>query len=107
MENTGEHGSIGHRRGLGGRGIGFWLARPSGGCCVLLLCVLQLLGVPATLLNAGQSLQLDESSVLEGWSIQVRDLRPPVFPDCVLATDTPTRLCVPILAWALFRPPLA
>jgi len=110
MENTGEHGSIGHRRGLGGGGIGFWLARPSCGCCILLLCVcvlLQLLGVPATLLNAGYSLQLDESSVLEGWSIQALSLQLPTFSDFVLAADTRRFVSVPILAGALFRPPLA
>ena len=99
-----------HRVGLGGHGIGSWLARPSCSGIVLLLCVcilVQMLGVPATLLNAGHSLQLDESSVLEGWSIQVRDLRPPVFPEFVLATGVQPFLCVPILAGALFRPPLS
>ena len=74
----------------------------------LCICVLfQMLGVPATLLDAGSSFEINESSVLEGWSIHSSTLE--VLPSCgsVLVIDTQQSVCVPVLAGALFRPPLS
>jgi hypothetical protein len=98
------------RRDGKGQGIGAWLARRSGSGVILLLslCILlQMLGVPATLLNAAHPLVLDESSVLEGWSIQALPVRLPTFFDFVLVAGTRLLVSVPILAGALFRPPLS
>ena len=73
---------------------------------VCLSIVLQMLGVPAPLLNAGESLDAGEASVSEGFSLLT------ICSDCILS---PTRMLVafrdssfhvPILAASLFHPPL-
>jgi hypothetical protein len=68
---------------------------------------LQLLGVPAPLLSAGSSFQLDESSVQEGWSIYTVQVQLPTFSNFVRAGDTHLFISVPVLTRALFRPPLS
>jgi hypothetical protein len=93
-----------------GRGVACWLARRAGVGLVLLLCLcvfLQMLGVPAPLLNAGGSFEMDDSSVLEGWSIQPLCPLISTSSDFVLVDDTQPFMCVPILARAFFRPPLS
>ena len=77
---------------------------------LILLCltvVFQMLGVPATLLDAGGTVELGESSVLEGWSI--RSSQPDVIPatGSILLAEAQRSVRVPILAGALFRPPLS
>ena len=77
---------------------------------LILLClavVFQMLGVPATLLDAGGTVELGESSVLEGWSIQ--SSQPDVIPatGSILLAEAQRSVRVPILAGALFRPPLS
>ena len=74
---------------------------------LLSFCVLlQMLGVPAPMLDPGGSFDIGESSVLEGWSIHVRYALPPPSSGFTIATDIQPLLHVPILAGALFRPPL-
>jgi hypothetical protein len=77
---------------------------------LILLClavVFQMLGVPATLLDAGGTFESGESSVLEGWSIQ--SSQPDVIPATgyTFLADPQRSVRVPILAGALFRPPLS
>lgn len=77
---------------------------------LIVLCltvVFQMLGVPATLLDAGGTFELGESSVLEGWSI--RSSQPDVIPatGSILLAEAERSVRVPILAGALFRPPLS
>jgi len=77
---------------------------------VILLClavVFQMLGVPAPLLDAGGTFEIGDSSVMEGWSIHSSE--PDVIPaagSTVLAQPQRS-VRVPILAGALFRPPLS
>jgi hypothetical protein len=66
-----------------------------------------MLGVPATLFDAGGSFQIDESSVLEGWSIQALSPLLPTLPDFALVAGGEPFVRVPILAGAFFRPPLS
>ena len=74
----------------------------------LCLCILlQMLGVPAPLLDAGGAFDIDESSMQEGWSIQSSPVELPGS-SCSALHDVGHRsMCVPILAGALFRPPLS
>jgi hypothetical protein len=77
---------------------------------LLFLCLsvlLQMLGVPAPLLDAGGSFDLGESSVQEGWSIQSSQLESPPSSWYALIDERLRPVCVPILAGALFRPPLS
>jgi hypothetical protein len=77
---------------------------------MLLLCgciLLQMLGVPAPLLDAGGTFDLGASSIQEGWSIQSADLESLPSSCYVLVHENHRSLCVPILAGALFRPPLS
>ena len=72
-------------------------------CCVLS----QMLGVPASMSDPGGFFDIDESSLLEGWSIHARyTLLPPSSAGFLLA-DMQSFPRVPILAGALFRPPLS
>ena len=74
----------------------------------LCLCVFfQMLGVPAPLLDAGGSYEIGESSVQEGWSIHSLMAPLPTFSGFVLSVDRRAYVCVPILAGALFHPPLS
>ena len=80
------------------------------GGLVILLCltvVFQMLGVPATLLDAGGTFESGESSVLEGWSIH--SSQPDLIPAAgsILLAEPQRSVRVPILAGALFRPPLS
>jgi hypothetical protein len=96
--------------GQRGHGVGQWLVLRVGGGLVLLLCLsvfLQMLGVPAPLLDAAGSFEVDQSSALEGWSILTLSPQLPTFPDFVLVADSRPFACVPILAGAFFRPPLS
>jgi len=76
---------------------------------ILLLClsvIMQMLGVPSTLLSPALSLDTPGESVLEGFSI------PPTVPQLILSsetvpvTDAQPSVPVPILAFALFHPPV-
>ena len=92
------------------RSIGCWIGRRWDVGLVLLLCVFvffQMLGVPAPLLNAGGSFDLGESSVQEGWSIHSTHVEGPRSFCYVRIDESHRSLCVPILAGALFRPPLS
>ena len=74
----------------------------------LCLCVfLQMLGVAAPLLDAGGSFDIGESSIQEGWSIQSSHPQPPRSSCYLLLGDRHRAMCLPILAGALFRPPLS
>lgn len=93
-----------------GHGVGSWLAPRVGWSLVLLLCLsvfLQMLGVPAPLLDAAGSFEVDQSSALEGWSILTLSPQLPAFPDFVLLADSRPFVRVPILAGGFFRPPLS
>ena len=74
---------------------------------LLSLCVLvQMLGVPSSMLEPGGSFDLEESSLLEGWSIHAGyAFLPPGFRLTSIADADPI-LNVPILARSLLRPPL-
>ena len=75
---------------------------------LLCLCVfLQMLGVPAPLLDAGGAFDVGESSIQEGWSIQSTHVELPRSSCHVLIDDSHRSICLPILAGALFRPPLS
>jgi len=76
---------------------------------ILFLClsvIIQMLGVPPTLLSPALSLDTMGESVLEGFSI------PPTVPQLMLSsatvpvTDAQPSAHVPILASALFHPPV-
>ena len=75
---------------------------------LLCFCVLfQMLGVPAPLLDAGGAFDVGESSIQEGWSIQSTHVELPRSSCYVLIDHSHRSMCVPILAGALFRPPLS
>jgi len=91
-------------------GAGYWLARRAGRTFLVLLCFcvfFQMLGVPAPLLDAGGSFEIGDSSVLEAWAIHSSSLQWYAASGCVLVDDGHRSVCVPILAGALFRPPLS
>jgi hypothetical protein len=93
-----------------GCGIGGWFAPRAGAGLVLLLCFsvfLQMLGVPAPLLDAGGSFEIGESSVQEGWSIHVAAFHLPMCSRCVLIAAAQPFASVPILAQVPFHPPLS
>jgi len=66
-----------------------------------------MLGVPAPLFDAGGAFDLGEASLQEGWSIQSCHWELPPSSRYVLVEDSHRSVCVPILAGALFRPPLS
>jgi hypothetical protein len=75
---------------------------------VVVVCLsvfLQMLGVPAPLLDAGESLHVGEASVSEGFSLLT------ICPDCTLPSTrelvaySDFSLHGPILAASLFHPP--
>ena len=77
---------------------------------VVLLCFcvfFQMLGVPAPLLDAGGSYEIGESSILEGWAIHAVHPQIPCSTGCEVVADTHQSVSMPILAGALFRPPLS
>ena len=75
---------------------------------LLCLCVLlQMLGVAAPLLDAGGTFDVGGSSIQEGWSIQSPHIELSHSSCYVLLRESHRSLCVPILAGALFRPPLS
>ena len=87
-----------------------WLVRRAGTGLLVLLCLsvfFQMLGVPAPLLDAGGSFEIGDSSVLEAWAIHSSSLQWYAVSGCVLVDDGHRSVCVPILAGALFRPPLS
>lgn len=80
-------------------------------CVVMMLClcacvIVQMLGVPTTLLNAGDLSDPLGSAVLEGFSV------PPPAPELPLATmgapswHASPILHVPVIASAVFHPPV-
>jgi hypothetical protein len=82
----------------------------NGKYAILFLCVcvvLQMLGVPAPLLDAAGSFDTVESSIQEGWAIHTLTPPLPTVSGFVLAADRQPNVCVPILAGEFFRPPLA
>ena len=75
---------------------------------LLCFCVFfQMLGVPAPLLDAGGSFEIGDSSVLEAWAIHSSSLQLYAVSGFVRVDDSQRSVCVPILAGALFRPPLS
>ena len=75
---------------------------------MLCLCVFfQMLGVPAPLLDAGASFEISEATIQEGWAIQSSALQLPAVSQHALVADPQRSVCVPILAGALFHPPLS
>jgi hypothetical protein len=75
---------------------------------MLCLCVFfQMLGVPAPLLDAGASFEISESSIQEGWAIQSLSLQLPAVWGYALVADAQRSVRIPILAGALFHPPLS
>jgi len=74
---------------------------------MLCLCILlQMLGVRAPLLDAGASFEIAESSIQEGFSIQSSSLQLPPVSGYALVAGPQRSIRVPILAGALFHPPL-
>ena len=93
-----------------GLGAGCWLVRQAGTGLLLLLCLsvfFQMLGVPAPLLDAGGSFEIGDSSVYEAWAIHSSSLQWYAAFSFALVDDSHRSVCVPILATALFRPPLS
>ena len=93
-----------------GLAAGCWLGRRAGRGLLVLLCFcvfFQMLGVPAPLLDAGASFEIGESSVLESWAIHSSSVQLYAGSSFVLIDDSHRLVCVPILAGALFRPPLS
>jgi hypothetical protein len=89
---------------------GSWLPRRWAVGLALLLCLcvfLQMLGVPAPLLNAGGSFDMGGSSVQEGWSIHSSHVDLPRASCYALIDESHRAICVPLFAEALFRPPLS
>jgi hypothetical protein len=66
-----------------------------------------MLGVPAPLLDAGSSFEIGESSVHEAWAIHSSPLQLYAASGFVRVNDSQRSVCVPILAGAVFRPPLS
>jgi hypothetical protein len=98
------------------QGIGSWggdgcrLARRWDGGLVLMLCLcvfLQMLGVPAPLLDAGGSFDIGGSSVQEGWSIHAPAPLLPTSSEFVRIAAPQPSLCAFMLARMLFHPPLS
>jgi hypothetical protein len=76
---------------------------------VVIVCLsvfLQMLGVPAPLLNAGESLDVGEASISEGFSLLTSCPHCVVFSRRERVADSNPSLHVPILAASLFHPPL-
>jgi len=74
----------------------------------LCLCVLvQMLGVPVTLLNPDAEADTMSSSVFEGFSIPPTLPQSALSPDSAPLFDVAPLLQVPLLASALFHPPLS
>jgi len=93
-----------------GLGAGRWRARRAGRGLLVLLCLcvfFQMLGVPAPLLDAGGSFEIGDSSVYEAWAIHSSSLQWHAAFSFALVDDSHRSVCVPILATALFRPPLS
>jgi hypothetical protein len=65
-----------------------------------------MLGVPAPLLDAGATFEITEASIQEGWAIHSSSLQLPAVAGYTLVADTQRLVRVPILAGALFHPPL-
>jgi len=93
-----------------GLGAGRWPARRAGTGLLVLLCLcvfFQMLGVPAPLLDAGGFFEIGDSSVYEAWAIHSSCLQSYAAFSFALVDDGHRSVCVPILAGALFRPPLS
>jgi len=76
---------------------------------LLFLClsvIIQMLGVPPTLLSPALSLDTLGESVLEGFSIPPTVPQLMRFSETVPVTDAQPSVHVPILASALFHPPV-
>lgn len=76
---------------------------------VMLLCLsilVQMLGVPFTLLNPLEAADTQSASILEGFSIptSLPHLTPSFETDT--ATDAPPSVHLPVLASVLFHPPI-
>jgi hypothetical protein len=76
---------------------------------IMLLCaciVLQMLGVPGTMLNPVDISDQPAASVLEGFSLPPTLPQLALFAESVLVADVHPLVHVPILASALFHPPV-
>jgi hypothetical protein len=71
-----------------------------------LAVLLQLLGVPAPLLNAGGMFDIAEASVLEGVAIPPTCLQWTPSSQSALIPSSHSSVHVPLLAASLFHPPL-
>jgi hypothetical protein len=93
-----------------GCGVGRWFAPRAGAGLVFLLCLsvfMQMLGVPAPLLDAGGSFESGESSVQEGWSIHATAFHLPTSPHLALIAAAQPSVCVPMLTHVPVHPPLS
>lgn len=76
---------------------------------VMLLCVcimVQMLGVPVTLLNPGGAADTLAVSASEGFSVPSSLSQPTPSVEMVPVTDAPPSVHVPVLVSALFHPPI-
>ena len=74
---------------------------------VLCLCILlQMLGVPVTLLEPDSSFDAVGASILEGFSVPPSPIDLTLSPDKLAFADQPALLHISILAFAPFHPPL-
>lgn len=85
--------------------------RVSGYACLmlLLLCIsviVQMLGVPVTLLDPGVTSDPLGASVLEGFSVPPSAVQLSFSTDAVLIIEIHRLISRPVLASALFHPPL-
>ena len=77
---------------------------------VVILCLsvfLQMLGVPAPLLNAGESFDVCEASLSEGFALVMTSPQCVPSPTRELVRDRDSSLHVPVLAGSLFHPPVS
>jgi hypothetical protein len=71
--------------------------------CILL----QMLGVPVTMLCLDVSPDVLGTSISEGFSVPASPISLDRPTDAMIATDRPSPLHIPVLASAPFRPPLS
>ena len=75
----------------------------------MLLCVcvmMQMLGVPVTLLHPGVAADTLAVSASEGFSVPSSPPQPAPSVEMVPVTNTPPSVHVPVLTSALFHPPI-
>lgn len=73
--------------------------------CLCLCILLQMLGVPGTLLDPASSFDLFGTSILEGPSIPPAAVQPPPAAAFEAVPETSSSLHLPVFAFTLFHPP--